>query len=45
VIDRLLVAMKVVWLSVQQTSVNSLPSHVFPVDNNLTEAPLFGKRI
>ena len=34
VVDKLLVAMKAVWLSFQQTSVNSLPSHVFPLDSN-----------
>jgi hypothetical protein len=40
VVVRLLVAMKVVWLSVQETTVNSLPHHVFPLNNNLPEAPL-----
>jgi hypothetical protein len=36
--------MKVVWLNDQQTIVNSLLSHVFPVDNNLPEAPLFWQK-
>jgi hypothetical protein len=41
VFDRLLVAMKVAWLGVQEDRVKSLPSHVFLLDDNLPEAFLF----